>query len=92
VGGESLNLQNGSIFCALDHDWVPKTYHQAVGRLARKGQTKPVLPYILVANNSIDDYVLRVSNKKEDIIECSMPPEELSMANYQSIQQEVNIT
>lgn len=92
VGGESLNLQNGSIFCALDHDWVPKTYHQAVGRLARKGQTKPVLPYILVANNSIDDYVLRVSNKKEDIIECSMPPEELSMAYYQSIQQEVNIT
>lgn len=92
VGGESLNLQNGSVFCALDYDWVPKTYHQAVGRLARKGQTKPVLPYILVANNTIDDYVLRVNKDKESIIECSMPTEELSMEYYRSIETEVTIS
>lgn len=83
VGGESLNLQNGSVFIGLDYDWKAETYYQAVGRLARKGQTRPVLPYMMMARNSIDDYVLRTNQFKEEVIEASIPPEEISLRYFQ---------
>lgn len=54
----------------LDRDWTPARNEQAVGRLHRTGQTKPVNVTHLVATDTIDEAVLHALQTKQDVIEA----------------------
>lgn len=41
----------------LDHDWVPEIERQAIGRLARDGQTKRVIVHHIVARDTVDQVI-----------------------------------
>ena len=53
----------------IDKEWSPAKNQQAVGRLVRTGQKNPVTVLSLNCENTIDEYVEKMLNKKiEDII------------------------
>lgn len=69
-GGHGLNLQHGGhIMVFFDIPWSLELFLQFIGRLARQGQKKPVLVYLLIAKNTIDEIVYAALQAKEDVQE-----------------------
>ena len=64
AGGEGLNLQCATLVFHFDLAWSISKMRQRVGRVHRKGQTKPVFEYFLVAEGTVDEYVRRTLYKK----------------------------
>lgn len=58
AGGVGLNLVGGSRLVMLDPDWNPATDQQAMGRIWRDGQKKPVHIYRLISAGSIEETIL----------------------------------
>lgn len=52
----------------LELGWTPAEHDQAEDRLARLGQTEPVTCYYLTAQDTIEDYIADVLNRKARII------------------------
>jgi len=50
-------------------DWTPGVMAQAVGRLRRMGQTRPVLAQYLVTEDDLDRYVLSVLARKTTVLD-----------------------
>lgn len=64
--GHGLNLQKGGhIIVWFGLTWSLEYYQQANARLDRQGQTEPVLIHHLVAENTVDEKVLRILQGKE---------------------------
>lgn len=54
----------------VEWSWVPGEIDQAVARLCRMGQEKPVLIQFLVYEKSIEEHMLRVALDKVEVIEA----------------------
>lgn len=66
-GGHGLNLQHGGhILVFFDLPWSLEYYLQVIGRLARQGQTEPVLVYLLLTAGTLDKFVYKSLVAKED--------------------------
>lgn len=52
----------------LDHDWVPEIVRQAIGRLRRDGQTRPVIVHHVALRDSIDQTIAAAHAAKTDVI------------------------
>ena len=64
--GHGLNLQaGGHILVWYTLTWSLEKYQQACARLHRQGQTRPVAVYHLVAEDTMDEQVMRILAKKE---------------------------
>ncbi len=64
AGTYGLNLQSATYVFHYDAPWSVSKIEQREGRAHRVGQDKPVSVYHLVANRSIDEYVLKVLSGK----------------------------
>jgi SNF2 family DNA or RNA helicase len=64
VGGVGLNLQAARRCIHLECDWTPAGHAQAVARLYRAGQTRPVHSSILMVPRSIDARVAEILARK----------------------------
>ncbi len=64
AGGFGLNLTEADYCFVLDPWWNPATEAQAVDRAHRIGQTNTVLVYRLIANDTIEDKVMRLKQRK----------------------------
>ena len=64
-GGHGLNLQFGGADMAwLAPTWSPEYWEQTIARIARPGQTRPVVVRVCMARNSVDELKLnRVHHK-----------------------------
>jgi len=61
-----LNLQaGGSAMCWYTLTYSLETYEQAIARLYRQGQEKPVFVYHILAEKTVDYAVLSIINKKD---------------------------
>ena len=60
AGGVGINLIGGSRLVMMDCDWNPATDKQAMSRVWRQGQKKPVYIYRLIAIGCIEDSILQV--------------------------------
>ena len=58
AGGVGLNLVGGSRLVMLEPDWNPATDQQAMARIWRDGQKKPVHIYRLISAGSIEETIL----------------------------------
>ncbi len=66
-GGHGLNLQKGGHILAIyDLFYSLELFLQLVGRLARQGQTHPVLVYMFTTVGTIDEVVAKSLQEKED--------------------------
>ena len=64
AGGEGRNLQFCRLLVNFDLPWNPMRLAQRLGRIDRLGQTRPIVGLNLVAQESIEEHVLFLLDKK----------------------------
>ena len=67
AGGFGLNLTEADYCFVLDPWWNPASEAQAVDRTHRIGQTKTVMVYRLVAKDTIEEKVMALKARKEEL-------------------------
>ncbi|ROP77453.1 SWIM zinc finger protein [Frigoribacterium sp. PhB107] len=70
AGGVGLNLTEADYVFVLDPWWNPAAESQAVDRAHRIGQTKRVMVYRMIANDTIEEKVLALSRKKAALFDA----------------------
>jgi SNF2 family DNA or RNA helicase len=68
VAGFGLNLQSARRAIFLETDWTAASIDQAIARLYRAGQTRPVRVSILTVADSIDARVADIIRRKRRIV------------------------
>ncbi len=69
AGGLGLNLTAADFVIHLDPWWNPAIEDQASDRAHRIGQKRPVTIYRLVAENTIEEKIIKLHNSKRDLAE-----------------------
>jgi len=67
AGGQGINLTAADTVIIYDSDWNPQMDLQAQDRCHRIGQTKPVIVYRLVSENSMDQQIVSRANAKRKL-------------------------
>ena len=70
AGGTGLNLTSADTVIHYDPWWNPAVEAQATDRVHRIGQDKPVFVYKLIAQNSVEEKILAMQEKKAKILEA----------------------
>ncbi|ROS62600.1 SWIM zinc finger protein [Frigoribacterium sp. PhB160] len=70
AGGSGLNLTEADYVFLLDPWWNPASEAQAVDRTHRIGQTKNVMVYRMIANDTIEEKVLALQQKKAALFDA----------------------
>lgn len=65
AGGVGLNLTCADYAILLDPWWNPASEMQAIDRTHRIGQTKPVFAYRFITQNSIEEKILKLQQRKK---------------------------
>ena len=68
AGGVGLNLTAASHLLMLDPAWNPASEWQCFDRIHRLGQTKPVFIYKFITENSVEEKMIEIQNKKQVLI------------------------
>ncbi|KAI9491570.1 SNF2 family N-terminal domain-containing protein [Zychaea mexicana] len=64
AGGFGINLTSANIVVLYDTDFNPQNDRQAEDRAHRVGQTRDVTVYKMVAENSVEEHILRMADIK----------------------------
>ena len=67
AGGLGINLVAADTVIIFDSDWNPQNDLQAQDRCHRIGQTKPVLVYRFVTQNSIEKRIISLATEKRSL-------------------------
>ncbi|CAM6070408.1 unnamed protein product [Sphagnum tenellum] len=67
AGGTGLNLIGASRLVLFDPDWNPATDAQAMARIWREGQLKPVIIYRLLSTGSIEEKIYQRQIMKGEV-------------------------
>ena len=67
AGGVGLNLTAADTVIHFDPWWNPAAENQATDRAHRIGQDKPVFVYKLIAEDTIEDRILSLQKKKQQL-------------------------
>ncbi len=68
AGGTGLNLTGADYVIHMDPWWNPAVEDQATDRAHRIGQNKPVMVYRLVAQETIEEKILALHEKKRNLV------------------------
>lgn len=66
-GGTGLNIQAASVVVICEPQLKPSIENQAISRAYRMGQTRKVLVYRLLAENTIDERIVELLKSKQEI-------------------------
>ena len=69
AGGVGLNLTSASVVFLYDPWWNPMVEKQAIDRTHRIGQTKRVNIYKFITKNSIEEKILKLQTRKDNLFE-----------------------
>ena len=69
AGGFGLNLQRANYIVHYDLPWSISKMEQREGRAHRIGQTSNLTVFRLIAQNTIDEYVLKILHRKQKLSE-----------------------
>lgn len=64
AGGLGVNLQTADTAILYDSDWNPQSDLQAMARVHRIGQTKPVHVYRLITRGTVEERIIQRAEKK----------------------------
>ena len=78
AGGLGLNLTAADYVIHLDPWWNPAVEDQASDRSHRIGQTRPVTIYRLVAEDTIEEKIIRLHNTKRDLADSLLEGSDMS--------------
>ena len=88
TGGLGLNLTAADYCFILDPWWNPAIEQQAVDRIHRIGQDKTVNIYRIVSQNTVEEKMLLLKEKKQKIADQLMTADHsfLEQLNYEDFQ------
>jgi non-specific serine/threonine protein kinase len=69
AGGVGLNLTAADYVIQIDPWWNPAVEAQASDRAHRIGQERPVFVYKLVSEQSVEEKILRLQDRKRDLVD-----------------------
>ncbi|WWD20072.1 hypothetical protein CI109_104546 [Kwoniella shandongensis] len=72
AGGVALNLTEASMVFMMDSWWNPSVEYQAMDRIHRLGQKRPVKVVKLVIEDSIEDQIVQLQHKKLAMTEAAL--------------------
>lgn len=67
AGGFGLNIQAANRVILCEPQWKPSTENQAISRAYRMGQNRNVMVYRLLTKDSVDETMMEIIHRKEDI-------------------------
>ncbi|MFT4538339.1 MAG: superfamily II DNA or RNA helicase [Planctomycetota bacterium] len=67
AGGSGLNLTAADYVFLLDPWWNPAVEAQAIGRAHRMGQRRTVMAYRLIAKDTVEEKVLELQRRKQEL-------------------------
>jgi superfamily II DNA or RNA helicase len=79
AGGTGLNLTGADTVIHLDPWWNPAVEEQATGRAHRIGQARIVTSYKLIAQGSVEEKIVRLQEKKKELIANTLASDEAFM-------------
>ncbi|KAK0558349.1 DNA helicase rad5 [Tilletia horrida] len=68
AGGVGLNLTAANHVWLLDYWWNTSVENQAIDRIHRLGQTKPVTVHRYMIENTIEERILRIQRRKDALV------------------------
>ncbi|KAJ6096505.1 hypothetical protein N7486_007251 [Penicillium sp. IBT 16267x] len=72
AGGVGLNLTSASRVYIMEPQYNPAAVAQAVDRVHRLGQTRPVQTIQFIMKNSIEEKIMELAKKKQQLADMSM--------------------
>jgi len=69
AGGTGLNLTRADMVIHYDPWWNPAAERQATDRAYRIGQKNPVFVYKLITEETVEDKILQLQEKKKDLVD-----------------------
>jgi superfamily II DNA or RNA helicase len=72
AGGTGLNLTRADHIFLLDPWWNPAVEDQAADRAHRIGQERPVFVYRLVAQDTVDERILELQQRKRNLVDVAL--------------------
>lgn len=69
-GGTGLNIQSASVVIICEPQFKPSTENQAISRAYRMGQTRNVLVYRLLCENTVDERITSLLESKQAIFDA----------------------
>uniref|UniRef100_A0A8C9H5W1 Variant-silencing SET domain-containing protein-like n=1 Tax=Piliocolobus tephrosceles TaxID=591936 RepID=A0A8C9H5W1_9PRIM len=72
AGGEGLNLQVANRIFIVDPWWNPAAELQAIQRAHRIGQTKTVYATRFIIENTVEEKIIQLQNKKQLVFDCTI--------------------
>ncbi|CAM2058948.1 ATP-dependent helicase [Desulfovibrionales bacterium] len=73
AGGTGLNLTGADYVIHYDPWWNPAVESQATDRTHRIGQTRQVFSYKLICQNTVEEKILKLQERKRDVAEAIIP-------------------
>ncbi|KAK3283696.1 DNA repair and recombination protein rad54b [Cymbomonas tetramitiformis] len=70
AGGAGLNLVGANRLVLFDSDWNPAHDQQAMARVWRDGQTKPVVIYRMLSTGTIEEKMFQRQLLKSEVSDC----------------------
>jgi len=79
AGGVALNLTEASRVYLMDSWWNPAVEYQAMDRIHRLGQHRPVQAIKLVIEDSIESRIIQLQEKKSAMVDATLSPDDSAM-------------
>ncbi|KAI9572417.1 SNF2 family N-terminal domain-containing protein [Boletus coccyginus] len=79
AGGVALNLTEASRVYLMDSWWNPAVEYQAMDRIHRLGQHRPVQAIKLVIEDSIESRIIQLQEKKAAMVNATLSTDESAM-------------
>lgn len=79
AGGVALNLTEASRVYLMDPWWNPSVEVQAMDRIHRLGQHRPIVVKRMIIENSLESRIIELQNKKSAMIEAAIGKDESAM-------------
>ncbi|KAF8351074.1 SNF2 family N-terminal domain-containing protein [Amanita rubescens] len=76
AGGVALNLTEASRVYLMDSWWNPAVEYQAMDRIHRLGQRRPVQAIKLVVEDSIESRIIQLQEKKAAMVDATLSADE----------------
>lgn len=80
AGGTGLNLTAADYVFLLDPWWNPAAESQAIDRAHRIGQTRSVFAYRLIAQDTVEEKVLKLQERKRHLVDAILEGNSASLA------------